>query len=122
MRKATMSPSYAYPYTILVYTVFFFFAFAFDKKSKIIMNHFINNGFRGLSTTKWPLPCSYLAWPHCCRVPLPILRGALDVMWNYIDLTSSCTQLFSESKTSDMDDPRQNGSTHTVTSTTLRKR
>jgi len=39
--------------------------------SQIIMNHFINNGFRGLSGMKRPLPCAYLTPPHCglCSAP-----------------------------------------------------
>lgn len=44
--------------------------------SQIIMNHFINNGFRGLSVMKRPLPCAYLTRPHCGLCSAPHAEGA----------------------------------------------
>lgn len=55
------------------------------------MNNLINNGFRGLSNMEWPQLRALISPHHIAPVfrSLPILSGALDVMWNYIDLTSS---------------------------------
>lgn len=89
--------------------------------SQIIMNHFINNGFRGLSGMKRPLPCAYLTRPHCGLCSAPHTEGAHWMRRGITQLhtyaythmhththTHTTPQLVEREKkrkTSDMDDP-----------------
>ena len=82
--------------------------------SQIIMNHFINNGFRGLSGMKRPLPCAYLARPHCGLCSAPHTEGA---HWMRREITQLHTHTYTHAHTHSLTHTHTHTHIHTHTHT-----